>query len=138
MHLAYTVVRDLLGLLRGPEVIGTPCECHCSVEGGKGSECPVLERLLERRLEGPVGVSPGISFTAVFQISVVVSFLGFLSGVLCGVLLTRRRGAARAAPARSSPVDEGLVEKSEFGTASTLSLRSGRPAKGGKGIIVTG
>ena len=125
----YTVVRDLLGLARGPEVIAQPCECQCSVSAPVSTDCAVLERLLTRRLE-PAEQQSGahISVFFVLQVSFVFSLLGLAWGFCGGFLSGRRRApwTPRSEANRTEDVSELNYQV----------LKSGRPSKGGKGVIV--
>ena len=128
------MVRDLLGLVQGPQVTGAPCECRCAVEG-TGGDCSALERLLERRLALETSVSVGgqvkLSLTVVFAFST----LAFVCGIVVGYFLRHykpERGDGVPRPHLADQVDQPR------GDTGGLPLRPPKGyQKGGRGIILT-
>jgi hypothetical protein len=133
-HFAYAVVRDLLGLVQGPQVTVAPCECRCAFEG-PGGDCSALERLLERRLSAETSVSFGgqfkLSLTFVFAFSTVA----FICGLLIGYYLRWPRAEHGDGVVRGP-----LADHPEHPRGDTGGLPARAPKgyqKGGRGVIVT-
>ena len=132
-HFAYAVVRDLLGLVQGPQVTVAPCECRCAFEG-TGGDCSALERLLERRLALETSVSVGgqlkLSLTVVFAFST----LAFICGIVVGYFLRLFKERGDGVP-RPHLADQGDQPRGDTGGLP------GRPQKGfqkgGRGVILT-
>jgi len=125
LHLAYTLFRDLVGLVADlararPASEVRPCVCHCEAVGAASTDgCAALERLVERQLGArPAQVNYQFSLTLYFSFGVAI----FLFGVVCGFVLCRKL-AVRGRPISVDAAPPTAAQpRGKFGGKGVLTL----------------